>query len=343
MSLVWCDSFDHYSTTYLVRKYTTQLGTASTVSGSGRNGSGFASGASGTTYQGWRKSLGTSFQTWVVGFAILVPSTPGTQVNVFRIEDGTTAQIEIRVNTDLTISVTRNGTTLGTSSTTLTTNTWAYVELKVKIDNTTGTIELKINGVTRIGPSSSLDTQNTANASASAFVIGSDRLSVRLDDLYVLNGTSSGVSGAPNNDFLGDVRVEALFPNGNGNSSQFVGSDGNSTDNYLLVDETTPNDDTDYVQSSTLNDKDTYAMTDLVTVAGSVYGIQAVPNAKKDDAGSRTFKTQIRSGGTDVEGAEKTLGTSYAFFPEIFESDSAGAQWTISSINSIEAGVKVHA
>lgn len=343
MALVFCDSFDHYATADLIDKYTTQIATASTISGSGRNGSGFSSGASGTTYHGWRKSFGVSWQTWIVGCAFLVPSTPGTQVNCLRIEDGTSAQIEVRVNTDLTVSVTRNGTTLGTTATTLTTGTWAYIELKVKIDNTTGTVELKINGVTRVGPLSSQDTQNTANATANALVVGSDRLAMRFDDLYVLNSTDSGVAGAPNNDFLGDVRVEALFPNGNGNSSQFTGSDGNSTDNYLLVDETTPNDDTDYVESSAIGQKDTYAMTNLATAVGTVYGLQAVPNAKKDDAGTRTFKTQIRSGGTDAEGAEQSLGTTYAFFPEVFQADSSGNQWTISSINSLEAGIKVHA
>lgn len=343
MSLVYCDSFDHYVTADLVDKYTTQLGTTSTISGSGRNGSGFASGASGTTYQGWRKSFGVSWQTWIVGCAFLVPSTPGTQVNCLRIEDGSTAQIEIRVNTDLTVSVTRNGTTLGTSATTLTTGDWAYIELKVKIDNTTGTVELKINGVTRIGPLTSQDTQNTGNASASALVVGSDRLSMRFDDLYVLNSTDSGVTGAPNNDFLGDVRVEALFPNGNGNYSQFLGSDANSTDNYLLVDETAPNDDTDYVESSAIGDKDTYTMTNLTTVVGTVYGVQTVPNAKKDDAGTRQFKSQLRSGGVDSEGAAQALSTSYAFYLDIFQADSSGNQWTISTINSVEAGVKVHA
>ena len=56
------------------------------------------------------------------------------------------------------------------------------------------------------------------------------------DDLYICDGTT--VPGEPVNDFLGDVRVDTLYPNGNGNSSQWVGQDANSTDNYLNVDDT---------------------------------------------------------------------------------------------------------
>ena len=115
----------------------------------------------------------------------------------------------------------------------------------------------------------------TANATMNGIVLGTrvnfdnTQTQMRFDDVYLVD------TSAPNGDFLGDVRVAYLAPNGNGASSQFVGSDLNSVDNYLLVDEVPANDDTDYVQSDVLNNIDTYALADLPANAGVVKSVMS--------------------------------------------------------------------
>ena len=105
-----------------------------------------------------------------------------------------------------------------------------------------------------------------------------------------------------------------------------------------------PNDDTEYVESSTAGHKDTYAYGNLATASGTVYAVQPVPYAKKNDAGpSRSIVSVARLSGTEEDSAVKTLSTSYAYFGDIRATKPGGGQWTIADVNSAEFGVKVNA
>lgn len=146
------------------------------------------------------------------------------------------------------------------------------------------------------------------------------------------------------NDFLGHYRYGCLDADGNGASSDFVGSDSDSTDNYLLIDDGfTPDDDSTYVQSPTVGDVDTYAMADLPTPALSIIAVCPLMRAKKTDAGSRALTAVIRSGGTDYDGAiEQFLSTSYSAYREAFlEDPDTSAPWDEAGVNAMEVGMKV--
>jgi hypothetical protein len=162
---------------------------------------------------------------------------------------------------------------------------------------------------------------------------------VYVDDYYACD-----IQGSTNNDFLGDVRVQAVFPNGNGNYSQLTNDLGNMTNNYTHVDEADPNDDTDYVESSNAGDKDTYTYQDLPTTTGTVYGVQVMTYAKKTDSGSRTIRNLARLSGTDADnGSDIALPSGYTYLPSIFETKPGGGAWTITDVNNAEFGVKVTA
>src|SRR4029077_1029352 len=126
-------------------------------------------------------------------------------------------QGELRAGTGNVIVYSRNGTTLATGATSLLNSTWYYIEWKLTVDNTAGVSEVRINGDVEINFSG--DTQATVLSSIRQFQfegeydVFSDTGSVfSIDDIYVVDTTGS----APNNSFLGDVRVECLFPSGNG-------------------------------------------------------------------------------------------------------------------------------
>lgn len=342
MALLFCDTFDHYASAQLGDKWN---GGASGF-GVGASGRFSTSGVSANPGSVSGASLvwiaPSAFQTWIVGIAIKITGLSGTLIPIDLRDVSNTTQVNVVYN-QLTqrLEVKRGGSsTILTSVARLPVNIYHYIELKAKIDNTVGTIDLWVNGF--LDGTFSGDTQQTANANADRFVTlgansGSSGLAWSLDDIYITDD-AAGLSS-----IIGDPRVECLFPNGNGNSSQMVGSDGNSTDNYLLVDEATPNDDTDYVQSSTVGDKDTYTFGDMTTTAGTVYGVQVNTRARKTDAGARKLASVARLSGTEVDSADFVLTTSYQAYSDVRETKPGGGAWTISDVNSAEFGSKITA
>jgi hypothetical protein len=283
--------------------------------------------------------------TWSVGFAFRTNNTLGATARpLFAFEEGATRHVMIIPSTadDGSISAYR-GTTLVTGSSTSTTapgvlvaNTWHWIDLVVVIHDTAGSVLLKVDGVEVLN----LTTQDTRNAGTGLV----DRVSVfapsattasqtrDYDDLIIRDDST----------LVTDHRISTLYPSGNGNSSQFLGSDGNSTDNYLLVDEATHNSDTDYVESSTAGHIDLYAMEDLPTTAVSVLATAQRVVARKTDAGARTGRTVLRTGSTNYEGADIALTDSYAFHSMLRTvNPNTAAAWTNAGINGLETGVKV--
>jgi hypothetical protein len=224
---------------------------------------------------------------------------------------------------------------LETSSALISIDTWYYIELKVYIHDTGGTYDVNLNGSNELS-GSGVDTKYSGSAGANQVRVGGYAFTryPRFDDIYVCDNT-----GSIANDFLGDVRVEALLPNGAGNSSDFTASAGS---NYQCVDETPPNWE-DYVYDDTVGNHDTYTFDNMSTVEGDIYGVQSNMFAKKSSAGTRTVKTVIRSDGADyTPGSEHTLGDSYVYYVDTFEDDpDTSAAWTIAGVNAAEFGPKV--
>ena len=214
-----------------------------------------------------------------------------------------------------------------------------YIEIRVKHSATIGEVEIRVNG----NPTAALSL-TSLNTGTSSDQIG-------------LSGGGGGirdhsapyflvVDGTPPNTFLGHIRYGALDPTGNGNSSVLVGSDGNSVDNYLLVDDgaggITNDADTTYVESATTGQKDTYGMENIPTTPLTIVAIATVLIAKKTDAGTRSVKAVIRRSGTDYDGVAAFLGTSYdAHVALVLTDPSTAAAWTEAGINAMEVGVKV--
>lgn len=342
--ILFCDSFDHYST--LTAKGYTVTGNTSINAGTGRwlkagrTRSTAVSGNGGSIT--WNHP--SSDDELIIGVAI-----DADRLGMSHIEfcEGATVHITVWVNNSGNIEIRRGtsgGTLLATGSATVAINTYFYIEVKCKISDTVGAVEVKINGASDVSFSG-----DTRNGGASGVINNIKLLTPYLgsgvagansewDDLVILD--TSGT----NNDFLGDVRIEALYPNGNGNSSQLVGSDEDSTDNYAQVDETPPDDDVTYVQSSNVGDRDTYTYSDITSTVGVVYGVQVLPYAKKTDASARSINAVVRSNGVDQVSSDQTLTTSYKYFPYVVEEDpDISAAWTIASVNDAEFGVGVTA
>lgn len=336
MALLFVDGFDHYATADITKKWALASGGGSINSSGGRRSGGAYTGS--TTFM-LTKGV-TAGSSFVMGVALNLSGGLANTLVVFGLVDAGTTQCDLRVNTDLTLSVTRNGTALtsGTSSNTLTTGTgiYNYVEWKVTIADSISAAScvVKVNGVTWITVATGQDTKATANTTASSFTLGSTSNifnAAFFDDLYLCDQ-----SGSTNNDFLGDCRIDTLLPNGDGNYTSFTPSTG--TTHYLLVDESTPNT-TDYNESSTATNKDSYQMVNLGALASqTIYGVQVLGAVLKDDAGARSIKVGVRSSSTDSVSAAQAVTTSQFYYNNIHETNPATAvAWTESGVNAAEA------
>lgn len=342
MALLFCDGFDHYVTADILKKWNAYPNNACTVlTTSGRRGGGCLSINSTSDVIKVIPASGTL----IIGQAIWSPlGTNNFQVVSFFDGTATNPQLTVSCDTSGRLVVYRgaagSGTLLATSLSVIAASSWAYVEVKVVFGNT-GSYEVRVNG-TAVLSATGVDTTMTANNTASGigfgYAFGNGSLWSALnykDDLYVCDGT-----GSVNNDFLGDCRVDALYPNADGTYAAFTCSTG--TSHFALVDEATPNT-TDYVSAGVVGNKDSYAFTDLATAA-TVFGVQVCNAALKDDVGSRSVANLVRSGTTDAISTGVPLSTSLLYYCSIHELDPAtGAAWTQAGVNAAQFGTVVAA
>lgn len=337
--LLFCDGMDHYNLAQTPAKW--NLG--NTMLYTNNNGR-FGGGSLQYDVSNFEKSAArtiTSGSNFVVGFAFrLGTSMPASATSFIRLNDSGTTQTELRYGTSGQIAVYTNGSQVGASANGLITlGVWNFIEWKVTIAASTGTNQcvVRLNGVEIINLVG-VATMTTSNTTANAISIGrvvSTQCDFRYDDIYVCDST-----GSMNNDFLGDCRIETLYPGAAGNYTQFT-ANGAAT-NWQATSETPADDDTSFVNSNNVNDKDSYAFTNPSGTITTVFAIQVCMRARKDNAGARTFARLVRIAGTDYVGSEFSLGTDYQLFTEIIElSPNTSANWTSSEITALEAGVKV--
>jgi hypothetical protein len=304
------------------------------------------------------RNIGQNLSAGVIGFAY----NPGMSLsnlykaNMVVFMDGdltSTVQFGLYIDNNRKLNLFRgdHSNTLGTTTYVLTQNQWHFIELKFAINNSisTGDVILYVNGSNVLQLANGTNTRATANNYVTGYrfngavpAFGSAGDSVwAIDDHYLLD-----LTGSTNNAPLGNCRVITLRPNGNGNSSQWVGSDGNSVNNYQQVDDPTgPFDfDSTYNESGNVGDKDTYSFDDLPATTNTVFGVQSNIFAKKTDTGTRTINHVTRIGGTDYDAtATGDLTSGYLDYRTVMDvKPSDGTAWTVSDINNAEFGVKVN-
>lgn len=284
--------------------------------------------------------------TMILGMAFNVAF--GDATNPFLIfQDATTSrtspitQVDIRVTSDGALQATRNGTILGTTSPFLVTfGSWNYLEVKTFINNSTGYVIIRLNGAVFLNITG-LDTQNTGNNYVNMVrfqpFASTGTYNFKLDDIYILDDTGP----SPNNNFLGECRVQTGYPSANGDRNNFLPF--GAVSNFQAVDEVIADDDTTYIRSSTVGDIDDFAMGTL-SVTGTIYGVQLNVTYRKDDVGSRSITPIIKSGGTFYEGDVFACQSDYLIAQKVWALDpNTSLAWDNISVNAMTAGVKIKA
>ena len=144
---------------------------------------------------------------------------------------------------------------------------------------------------------------------------------------------------------VGDVQVDALYPDGDGATNNFTPTGAGST-NADRVDETTPDSDTTYNEDATVNDVDLYTFAALPALPGTatVIGVQIVGAVKSDDGAAKSLALIARPVSTNRIGATQSISSAYLFYREISDvSPETSSAWTESEIDGAEFGIEVAA
>jgi hypothetical protein len=203
--------------------------------------------------------------------------------------------------------------------------------MKAKCDNSTGTVEVRLNGVTVINETN-VDNRQGAVGYYNVCSIGSEIENYTFDDLYICDR-----SGSTNNDFLGPIQIHTILPNAAGDTNNFTSG------TYADLDETLVDDDTTYAETVTGGHRLTmnYAATNnYATIKGLC--INSVLSA---NAALNVAVVTVSGETTNVSGnisANTTNNSTYNTKTYISELDpAASAAWTPNTVNAALFGIEL--
>lgn len=220
-------------------------------------------------------------------------------------------------------------------------NRWHHAGMVVKVAAPGGYVSFYLNHQKILSFNGDTTSQLGSGDSISGFFCGGRHVNTVngwtngaiFDDFYIDSGDGSDTDEVPppRRFFFG-------MANGNGGNSQWNGSDGNSTDNYLLVDDATPDDDTTYVAETADAQKDTYQCADVtMPVLWEVTAAIPIVRAKEQTA-EANLKLLTYDGSLYNTGAAEVVGASYGYLHERFATQPDASAWSASAFNAAEFG-----
>lgn len=336
--LVFCDSFDHYATAEVAQKWTTNSSgtigssTPTPANGAGRLSIALSGNVSKTNPNG-------SFASGEVHFRIQKTTLP-TSGAILLINDSGTTHLSLGLNGSGIITAYRGNltTSLGSGSAVISTSTWHHIRVVWTINDSTGVIQVYVNGTLDINLSSQ-DTRNGANATWNQVSLMAGQTASFFDDFILLDSdTSDGTNDVTS--ITGTPKVGSkVASSGDGSNGDWTPS--SASDNGAMVDEASADGDTTYNESSTAGHDDTYNFAALGET-GTVHGVQVVNQIRKTDGGARTVAALARHSGTDYPGETQAAADNYVMHTHMFaENPGTSAAWNISDIDNAEFGVRL--
>ncbi len=338
MALLWIEGFEGFGDTIAAapspagiigRKYPVINRESFMKVASGRNG--FALKIKDVTDHIQSPNLTTD--RWLtMGCAIKVLNSPIADTQLFAFYEGSNLGVNLKMNSDGTISVLRFSTVIGTTVNSLSINTWYYIELQVYTDQSpNGSVELRVNEDVWF-QNLACDTQEGANDYHTAFRVGVTDEETLFDDIYLLDST-----GSINNDFLGTRKVSAIRPNASGDDTDWTPDSGN---NYDRVNEVELDEDISYVETGTTTNQDLYNYDPTVNVT-SIDGIQIIVEVKAT-SGSMELQNVTKSGATEsTQSCGTIISTDYGTCSTLRElNPDTSLPWTPAEIDAAQFGIK---
>lgn len=336
MTLLFIDSFDHYSTGESNEKgYSIPFSSPTITISNGRRTTAsmrsdyFVNGS--TVKQSFTASDGVvvgcalNFNVFSNRLALEIEDSGGNSLALFE----KTSAGEFRITSGGQVAL--SGVAAFTPA------TYSYYELKyLKGTGANATCELRKDGIAILTITTSTETaQGSACEMLEGWQSGADHAD--MDDLYILN-----TLGSTNNDYLGDVRVDAHYTDADGAAVEFVPNTGAAS--FTHVDDPLTDGDTTFVEAGNIANRDLYSV-DAASLGTTVYGVQQNVSARKTDAGIVDVEviTEKPGGGGEQSSAIETASDNYKFHLAILESDPDDAvTWDDTRINATEWGFKIN-
>lgn len=235
-------------------------------------------------------------------------------------------------------------TPIATANYSLKADRWYVIEAQVKVDNSAGTVVVKVNNSTVLSY-----TGDTAAGATTAIAVvhfgcynpaagyGVDY--AWLDDIAVNDTTGSYQTTWPG---LGGVYL--LRPDGDGATTTWDCSTG--TVHYTLVDDV-PANTTDWVQAVSSGEIDLYDLEAAPTYVNTINLVEVLYQAAVTESGYNTIMDVVRQGtvnytdGTSTivnlaaDGYEMYKGTAYYVQP------NGSGVWGTTEVNALQAGVEI--
>ena len=236
---------------------------------------------------------------------------------------GTTGIIDVRSSSTL-------GTLLDSGTKVLGINTTYLIEIRIKIADSSGRVEVKVDGIQDIDFTG--DTKPDANIQFNKIRLGYTGSTYTYCYAYFDNLIMDDAA------WIGDTKIQAIVPTGAGNSTNWTPSAGN---NWECVDEKPPND-ADYVSINAADIVDTYAAGNMVGTIGSVKCVQVQGRVRTEGAPTPTnLKLIVRSGATDYLSGDKIIPASEKSLWNLWEDNPADSlAWEEADVNAMEIGIK---
>jgi len=266
-----------------------------------------------------------------VGCWTKITAIPGGYYDVFKIRDTSGELVQVKCSTSGS-QLLVNGTAQDTGGSYF--GSWTHIGIDVKVHSTNGWVYVYRNG--------SLDMSfdgNTGTLNANQFRFGKHvatnyTYTQWVDDIFI-DDTTGESSPAP----LPLLRFVHVRPSGNGNYAQWIGSDGDSTDNYLLVDEV-PVSTSDYVNGTSTDDMDSYNMYTYSLADGEVVRAVIPMAVAKRHSSTEQIALGTRLSSIDSVGSDQTPSGTYTSFYERQTTKPGGGSWEQADIDGMELVLK---
>lgn len=261
-----------------------------------------------------------------------IPTASGALSPAFEWRDASnTAICQARINTVGGISIYNSaGTLLGaTSGPVVPASAYSHVEIKIFQNSSTGTADIRVNGVTVL----SLTGLALGSNPIAQVVVGGNHVTtgdgstgIYWKDIIFWDGT-----GTFNNNFMGSVSVVDIDTNAD---TSLTWTPSTGTVGWSILDNNPPLDDAAYIGAATVL-SNTFGLANLPADTTSVRGLVLVNRTRKIDGGDGNVQMGIISGASTGLGTDRPITTAYTYWKDIMEADPAtGAAFTPTAFNA---------
>jgi hypothetical protein len=340
VGIEYIDAFDYNQQIDITQRYDKVSGNYNAGISYGRNDSGLI------LSNGYvQRDIGVPRTHWVVGIALRIISHPLSSLPFLTwiYSTNNNAQAHITINSSRKLEARRGGVggpLLGSSTTPLDLNVWYYVEWELNIDDTFGISKIWLNNQVVLNLQL-VDTKTINELTADTLRIGYQNNNSfynfvwHLDDLYV----KSIITPEPD-PHLGNCKIKTIKPTSDAGPNTWTVS--GAVNHFDAVDQV-PNDNTDYITTTTNGVIDVFGMQDLsLATNDQIFAIQTNIVAKGDST-SEQIRTKLKINSTLYDGFVQpiTSTTDYKGYTQTFETNpETNVVWTSNNVDDTDFGVE---